>query len=209
MNNKKTVKNLAIYLGIPIVILFIIFFMFGNNLNSGPKVLYSDVLNYFETEQVKEYKLDLGTGEMVLTLNDEKNTKLGYEVPNISLFYDAVDEYIAKYNEHNPENKMVQDVRRPVETSWLVSMLPTIVMLILLVAIWAFMWKKMAGGAGGGNQMNFGKARVKSQSDEKRKWTFADVAGADEEKEELREVVEFLKRPQKFNELGARIPKGV
>ena len=209
MNNKKTVKNLAIYLGIPIVILFIIFFMFGNNLNTGPKVLYSDVLNYFETEQVKEYKLDLGTGEMVLTLNDEKNTKLGYEVPNISLFYDAVDEYIAKYNEHNPENKMVQDVRRPVETSWLVSMLPTIVMLILLVAIWAFMWKKMAGGAGGGNQMNFGKARVKSQSDEKRKWTFADVAGADEEKEELREVVEFLKRPQKFNELGARIPKGV
>lgn len=209
MNNKKIVKNLAIYLGIPIVILFIIFFMFGNNMNSGPKVLYSDVLNYFETEQVKGYKLDLGSGEMVLTLNDEKNTKLGYEVPNISLFYDAVDEYIAKYNEHNPENKMVQDVRRPVETSWLVSMMPTVVMLILLVAIWAFMWKKMAGGAGAGNQMNFGKARVKSQSDEKRKWTFADVAGADEEKEELREVVEFLKRPQKFNELGARIPKGV
>jgi len=207
LNNKKIVKNLAIYLGIPIVVLFIIFFMFGKGLDNGPTLKYSDVLDYFETQQVKAYKLDLGTGEMVLTLQDDK--KVGYEVPNISLFYEAVSEDIEKYNANHPDSKMVQDVRRPVETSWLVSMLPTIVMLILLVVIWAFMWKKMAGGAGGGNQMNFGKAKVKSLSDEKRKWTFADVAGADEEKEELREVVEFLKRPQKFNELGARIPKGV
>ena len=184
MNNKKIIKNLAIYLGIPIVVLFIIFFMFGKSQTSTQGLVYSDVLNYFETEQVKAYKLDLGTGEMVITLNDEKSTKYGYEVPNISLFYEDVSEYIDLYNEHNPNNKMVQDVRRPVETSWLVSMLPTIVMLVLLIAIWAFMWRKMAGGGGAGNQMNFGKAKVKSLSDEKRKWTFADVAGADEEKEE-------------------------
>ena len=214
MNNKKIVKNLAIYLGIPIVVLFIIFFMFGKGFDNGPSLIYSDVLNYFETEQVKAYTLDLGTGEMVLTLEGENKAtdddkKVGYLVPNISLFYDAVSEDIENYNLNHPESKMVQNVKRPVETSWLVSMLPTIVMLVLLVIIWAFMWKKMAGGAGGGNQMNFGKAKVKSLSDEKRKWTFADVAGADEEKEELREVVEFLKRPQKFNELGARIPKGV
>ena len=70
------------------------------------------------------------------------------------------------------------------------------------------MMKRMGGG-GAGNQMNFGKAKVKQINDEKRRTTFADVAGADEEKEELREIVEFLKRPNKYNELGARIPKGV
>ena len=70
------------------------------------------------------------------------------------------------------------------------------------------MMKRM-GGSGAGNQMNFGKAKVKQIGDEKRRTTFADVAGADEEKEELREIVEFLKRPGKYNELGARIPKGV
>ena len=142
MNNKKIIKNLAIYLGIPIVVLFIIFFMFGKSQTSTQGLVYSDVLNYFETEQVKAYKLDLGTGEMVITLNDEKSTKYGYEVPNISLFYEDVSEYIDLYNEHNPNNKMVQDVRRPVETSWLVSMLPTIVMLVVVIALFYFMSRK-------------------------------------------------------------------
>ena len=103
MNNKKIVKNLAIYLGIPIVVLFIIFFMFGKGFDNGPSLIYSDVLNYFETEQVKAYTLDLGTGEMVLTLEGENKAtdddkKVGYLVPNISLFYEAVSEDIENYN---------------------------------------------------------------------------------------------------------------
>lgn len=170
---------------------------------------YSDIINYFETQQVAAYELDLGTGEMVLTLNDDKSSKIGYIVPNVGLFYDNVGTYITDYNKANPDAKMVQDVIRPAETSWFMSLIPTLLLLVAMVLLWVFMWKKMNAGGGAGGQMNFGKAKVKSMSDEKRKTTFADVAGADEEKEELREIVEFLKRPQKFNELGARIPKGV
>ncbi len=205
-NNKKTLKNLAIYLGIPILLFILIAFIFGNVQPSNP-IKYSDVLNYFETDQVKEYKLDLGSGWMDITLNDESATEIRYQVPNISLFYENVTDDIERFNEDNPDSKIVQDVIRPAETSWLVSYLPMIIIMGAMVFLWIFLFRKM--GAGGGSQMNFGKAKIKQLEDEKRKTTFADVAGADEEKEELREIVEFLKSPKKFNELGARIPKGV
>ena len=208
MDNKKVLRNLLLYAGIPIIVFFIIYFMF-NRASTEPTVKYSDIINYFETEQVTEYKLDLGTGQMILTLDDESKSKIKYIVPNVGLFYENVDDYIKSYNKKNPDVKMVQDVIRPAETSWLLSLLPTLLLMVGLVFLWVFMMKRMGGGGGAGGQMNFGKAKVKSLSDEKRKTTFADVAGADEEKEELREIVEFLKRPQKFNELGARIPKGV
>ncbi len=206
MDNKKVLKNLAIYLGIPIVLFFIIFFMFSNN-STVEQPKYSDILNYFETNQVEEYHLDLGTGEMLVMLNDEAETKISYVVPNIALFYDDVTDDITAYNEKNPDNKMVQDVIRPAEANWFISLLPTLIILGGLIVLWVFMFKRMSGGGGG--QMNFGKAKIKQIEDEKRKTTFADVAGADEEKEELREIVEFLKSPKKFNQLGARIPKGV
>ena len=172
---------------------------------------YSDVLSYFEDGKVSAYSLNLGTGEMKLTVTEDSSKKesvVRYTVPNVNLFYNDVSDYIKSYNEEHPNNRMTQDVIRPAETSWLVSLIPTLLMIALLVAFWVFMMKRMGGG-GAGNQMNFGKAKVKQINDEKRRTTFADVAGADEEKEELREIVEFLKRPNKYNELGARIPKGV
>ena len=99
---------------------------------------------------------------------------------------------------------------RPAETSWLTSMIPMLLVLVLGAVFWWFMMKRLNASMGdAGKQMNFGKAKIKQMADEKRKTTFADVAGADEEKEELREIVEFLKNPKKYNELGARIPKGV
>ncbi|MDO4460198.1 MAG: ATP-dependent zinc metalloprotease FtsH [Clostridia bacterium] len=209
MDNKRLIRSLLIYMGIPIVVFFVIFFMFNNSDdNNANSIKYSDIINYFETEQVTAYKLDLGTGEMRIQLNNDKNTIINYTVPNNGLFFEDVGDYIKEYNRKNPENKMVQDVIRPEETSWFVSMIPSLLMFGGLIILWIFMYKKMAGGGAGGT-MNFGKARIKSQSDEKRKTTFADVAGADEEKEELREIVEFLKNPKKYNDLGARIPKGV
>ena len=209
-NNKKIIRNLAIYLGIPILIFFVLLFMFSQNRSTQPELKYSDVLEYFEEGQVSGYTLDLGTGAMEMKVTDDngKESVLRYTVPNVNLFYNNVTDDIEAYNEAHPNDKMEQDVLRPAETSWLVSLIPTLLMIGLLVVFWVFMMKRM-GGSGAGNQMNFGKAKVKQIGDEKRRTTFADVAGADEEKEELREIVEFLKRPGKYNELGARIPKGV
>lgn len=209
MNNKKIIRNLAIYLGVPILLFFVLFFLFSSRADQTASIKYSDVLSYFEDGSVSAYKLDLGTGamEMRVTGEDGKETVVRYTVPNVNLFYNNVTDDIEAYNKAHPQNKMVQDILRPAETSWLVSLLPTLLMIGLLIVFWVFMMKRMGGGAGG--QMNFGKAKVKQIGDEKRRTTFADVAGADEEKEELREIVEFLKRPGKFNDLGARIPKGV
>ena len=209
-NNRKTLKHLAIYLGIPVLLFFVLFFLIGTSDTDQPGLKYSDVVNYFEEGDVRAYKLDLGTGEMMLTVTDDagKESKLRYTVPNVSLFYSDVTDDIEAYNKAHPKDKMVQDVLRPKETSWFLSLIPTLLTVALLVVFWIFMMRRMNGG-GAGNQMNFGKAKVKQLGDEKRRTTFADVAGADEEKEELREIVEFLKRPAKYNELGARIPKGV
>ncbi len=203
-NNKRTLKNLGIFIGLPILLFLIIAFVFGSTKPESP-TKYSDILNYFETQQVKGYTLDLGSGQMEVELNDAAGSVIRYQVPNVGLFYEDVSDDIEAYNIENPTNKMVQDVIRPTETSWLFSLIPTLLLLGGMVFIWVFMFRKMNGG----NQMNFGKAKIKELQDERRKTTFADVAGADEEKEELREIVEFLKAPQKYNELGARIPKGV
>ena len=208
-SNKKKLRNLLLYLGIPIVVLLIIVFLF-NRTPQQETYKYSDILTYFESGQVTSYRLNLGTGEMVLTLNDEKKSTVGYVVPSVDLFYRNVSDYITEYNDAHPDQKMTQDIIRPAETNWLLSFLPTLILFGGLIVFWVFMMRRLGNSMGGGDkQMNFGKAKIKQMSDEKRKTTFADVAGADEEKEELREIVEFLKNPSKYNTLGARIPKGV
>ena len=206
-SNQKKIRNLLLYIGIPVVVLFIIIFLFSNRTPQTVTYKYSDVINFFESQEVTEYKLNLGTGEMAITL--ENGDKVSYVLPSVDLFYMDVKEDIDQYNEEHPENKMVQDIIRPVETSWFISLLPTLILFAGLIIFWMIMMRRLGNSMGGDKQMNFGKAKIKQMSDEKRKTTFADVAGADEEKEELREIVEFLKNPNKYNSLGARIPKGV
>jgi cell division protease FtsH len=209
LDNKKLIRNLALYIGIPILVFFIIFFTLSRNANTTVRaVKYSDILKYFEKEEVSAYQLDLGTGEMVLKVDGVSGT-ITYTVPDVNLFYNNVSDYIKQYNDDHPDSEMVQDVLRPTETSWLYSFVPELLLIVVLIVFWVVAYRKMNMGAGANNQFNFGKAKVKSLSDETRKTTFEDVAGADEEKEELTEIVEFLKHPQKYNELGARIPKGV
>lgn len=206
-DNKKAIRNLLLYLGIPIGIFLIIIFVMGRAPQQDSHK-YSEIIGYFQDDQVREYSLDMGTGEMEIILRDDKS--LTYLVPDVGLFFSDARGFIAANNEAHPDDRLVQDVRRPAQTSWLLSLLPTFVLITGLIVVITIMMRRLNKSLDGGDkQMNFGKAQVKQVSDEKRKTTFADVAGADEEKEELKEIVEFLKNPTKFNNLGARIPKGV
>ena len=205
--NQKKLRNLLLYIGIPVVVLFIIIFLFNNRMPQGATYKYSDVIDRFQSQEVSGYQLNLGTGEMSIQLTDGK--VIPYVLPSVDLFYMDVKDDINAYNAAHPDNKMLQDIIRPQETSWLISLLPTLILFAGLIIFWVIMMRRLGSSMGGDKQMNFGKAKIKEMSDEKRKTTFADVAGADEEKEELREIVEFLKNPSKFNSLGARIPKGV
>ena len=205
--NQKKIRNLLLYIGIPVVVLFIIIFLFNNRTPQTAAYKYSDIIGYFQDQEVSSYTLNLGTGEMVIHLEDGKT--VGYVLPSVDLFYMDVRDSINQYNEEHPDARMVQDLIRPTETSWFISLLPTLILFAGLIIFWVIMMRRLGSSMGGDKQMNFGKAKIKQMSDEKRKTTFADVAGADEEKEELREIVEFLKNPNKYNSLGARIPKGV
>ena len=205
--NQKKIRNLLLYIGIPVVVLFIIILLCNNRTPQTAAYKYSDIIGYFQDQEVSSYTLNLGTGEMVIHLEDGKT--VGYVLPSVDLFYMDVRDSISQYNEEHPDARMEQDIIRPVETSWFISLLPTLILFAGLIIFWVIMMRRLGSSMGGDKQMNFGKAKIKQMSDEKRKTTFADVAGADEEKEELREIVEFLKTPNKYNSLGARIPKGV
>ena len=132
-----------------------------------------------------------------------KNVVVRGTLADIERFIDDVSVYTASADE-----AVSYDYIKGRDNTLLYEFLPILVTGILFVVVWIFIMKKMGGGLGG-KEMNFGKAKIKNTNDEKRKTTFEDVAGADEEKEELEEIVEFLKAPDKYNKLGARIPKGV
>ena len=206
MDNRKTLKNIALFLGIPILLLILLAMLLNNRTEKTYD--YSQVLYYFEDQKVTSYSIDLGSGEMIIKMKD--GTQISYVAPNTSQMLSDISPYVQDYNKAHPDNRMQFNWKRPAETSWLSSMLPMLLTLAIMLLFWWFMMRRLNTTMGdAGKQMNFGKAKIKQMADEKRKTTFADVAGADEEKEELREIVEFLKNPRKFNELGARIPKGV
>ncbi len=206
MDSKKTVRNLLIYLGIPILLIIIISVFFSVQKPDDRST--SEIIYLFKDNKVKEYSLDFGTGGLEIVKTDGK--KIETTVASVALFLDAVDPYIDEYNEKNADEPMKFTWKPAADNSFWINMLPNIILMVLLIAFWLFFMRRLSNGMGdAGKSFSFGKAKIKSVNDEKRKTTFADVAGADEEKEELREIVEFLKDPKKYNELGARIPKGV
>ena len=131
---------------------------------------------------------------------------VSYKLPALNLFVSThMQDYVDQYDAANPDAPMVYDISQAkASVPWF-----EILMMVMLVGSMIFVFYTMYRGGQGGNIMNVGRAKVKDQSEEKRKTTFADVAGADEEKAELEEIVQFLKNPGQFNSLGARIPHGV
>ncbi len=202
MDNKKKTRNLLLYIGIPIVVILLVTLIFNTG-RRGQTVKTYELVKYFQDGKVADYELNYGTGDLKITLNDKNKTVVRSTVADPYEFRQDIKPYVDR-NEN-----MTYNLVRASDNSLIMSIIPTLIVFGLLIVFWFVIMKKMGGGGLGGKEMSFGKAKIKNTNDEKRKTTFDDVAGADEEKEELEEIVEFLKNPQKYNTLGARIPKGV
>lgn len=218
MQNKK--KTLIIYVVIIAALLFGVYFMTTMIRPTGLSYTYSDIVYMFNDGMVKEYTLDLGSGQITILLNNEneqtKDLKASFtdkegnryitsQISSFSAFREDTNEAIETYNIENASDRMKYDYIPPTDNSWIY---PTIISVVTIGMMVLFFFMIMRQSSGGGKLNQFSKANTKSIPAGK-KTTFADVAGADEEKEELSEIVEFLKKPEKFNQLGARIPKGV
>ena len=199
---------------IPVLVLILCvvggLFFFTRNYSETKKLEYSELVNTFLSDGISEFKLNLSSGE--LTYKKRNDTKeYSYKVPDVNIFYTDVHAYIVAYNEAHPNDPVVFDYEPGSSGSWFLSLLPTLIFILILGAFMFIMMRRMNQSltSESNRSISFGKARIRSGNDRGKKVTFDDVAGADEEKEELTEIVEFLKDPKKYADLGARIPKGV
>ncbi len=204
----KNLKNVLLFIGIPIV--FIIAVMSVNYLSkSTAETKYYEIVDMVKNNEISEYQLNLYSGELIYTKRVD-GKKYRYTVADTSIFYYDVKDAISEINQANKgTDKVIKyDYKSGGQAAWIMNLLPTVLLIGVMILFWVFVMKRMNASMGADKTLGFGKAKVR-KDDGKRKTTFADVAGADEEKEEMSEIVDFLKDPKKYNELGARIPKGV
>ncbi|MCI8775968.1 MAG: ATP-dependent zinc metalloprotease FtsH [Oscillospiraceae bacterium] len=205
MTPNRNNKGVAAYIAIAAALIIAVVVIFPKLTQPSKDTKYSEVISYFDKYQVTSYTFDLGTGELIYTLkdNDKKQT---YKVPNVQIFLEDTEDYRQKYNAKNPNEPLSQDYFKIKDNSWIISIIPTVLMLGMGILLFLFVMKQAGGG---GKYSSFGKANIKNQNRQGKRVTFDDVAGADEEKHEMEEIVDFLKNPKKYSEIGARIPKGV
>lgn len=208
---KNNSKSILIYFIVAVILIGGMVYALSSLGKEKDKTEYSKIMRYFDELQVSEFTFDLNTGELNYKLKDsDKEDPETYKVPNVSLFVNEVlgsedgENYRKRFDAENPDSPLKYDLVPISDNTFWLNMIPTILM--LGVIIFFFVW--MMKNAGAGKVSGFGKSSAKKAPDSK-KATFSDVAGCDEEKEELQEVVDFLKNNKKYNELGARIPKGV
>lgn len=216
MNSNK-LKGVIIYL----VIIFLLIFGLVSVLNmasnsSRTTVTYSGVISEFDDLNVAQYQLDLGSGALTYKLKGEAASAPAhqYTVPNVSIFINDINSgytsdgkaanYRLRYNEANPDSPLVEDYIPISDNTFLTSVLPYLLLVGVMIIFTVIVMRQSTGG---GKMSSFSKANVRQNTG--KKVTFDDVAGADEEKQELEEIVDFLKNPGKYREIGARVPKGV
>ena len=210
-NMSQNWKSAIFYILIPLLLIGSIFLFSAQSKNTTAKN-YSEIVNLFRNNQVTQYELDLSSGNLTYKLvGDGENTVNRYTVPSVSYFLDDISDYVNDYNDANPDNQIVYNYKKGSSNSWWMSMLPTFIFTIIIIVMFVWLMRRMSSSIGNetNRTLGFGRIKSKTQSGEDSDKKFEDVAGCDEEKAELAELVDFLKNGEKYTQLGARIPKGV
>ena len=207
---KGNTKSIIFYLVLIVALLAVASLLFRTGKET---VKYSEIINYFKNNEVVEF--EVGTDSkltMKVKLTDGTTKNVSYGLNYVTKFFDDVEEYVnaqMALAENDPARVLQSyNIEEPTVLPWWVSFLPYVIIIAVFIGLWVYFMRQATGGKG--SRINsFSRARTKLGADEKNKVFFSDVAGADEEKEELTEVVDFLRDPEKFRRLGARIPRGV
>lgn len=210
MQNKR--RGTLIYIAIVIFLIIGLISILRSMTRRVPVESYSKVMEYFDNLEVSSYTLDLNSGELIYKLKSD-NIERRYVVPYVSLFVNDLygdfsdgSSYRDRYNAKYPNEPLEEDYIAVSDNSFLTSFLPYLILVVIMIVFTFFIMRQATGG---GKMNQFSKANTRNQPSSGKKITFADVAGADEEKEELAEIVDFMKNPKKYVDLGARVPKGV